>query len=179
MNEGSNKKLGGRLMGLDMYLCTLPKIEGMSFRDILNVEVRLGKLKEEDPALYLRVKGHIKHFEEFGRSWDGIRTEVGYWRKANHIHHWFVENVQDGEDDCCNYEVKKHHAILLYNSCDMILTDKSKAYDVLPTMPGFFFGSTAYDSFYLHELQRTQEILEPLITSDAFEKNYICYQSSW
>jgi len=26
--------------------------------------------------------------------------EVGYWRKANQIHNWFVENVQNGEDDC-------------------------------------------------------------------------------
>jgi hypothetical protein len=168
-------------MGLDMYLCSLPKIEGMSFKDILNVEVRLGRLEEEDPALYLKVKGHIKHFEEkeIGLSWDGIRTEVGYWRKANQIHHWFVENVQDGQDDCSSYEVKRHHSILLFNYCDMILTGKAKAHDVLPTMGGFFFGSTTYDSFYFQELHRTQEILEPLITSDSFEKNYICYQSSW
>jgi hypothetical protein len=24
---------------------------------------------------------------------------VGYWRKANAIHRWFVEHVQDGNDD--------------------------------------------------------------------------------
>jgi len=29
-----------------------------------------------------------------------ISEQVGYWRKANQIHNWFVENVQDGEDDC-------------------------------------------------------------------------------
>ncbi len=27
-----------------------------------------------------------------------IREEVLYWRKANAIHQWFVENVQGGED---------------------------------------------------------------------------------
>ena len=26
--------------------------------------------------------------------------QVGYWRKANQIHNWFVENIQNGEDDC-------------------------------------------------------------------------------
>ena len=26
--------------------------------------------------------------------------EVGYWRKANQIHNWFVENIQNGIDDC-------------------------------------------------------------------------------
>ena len=29
-----------------------------------------------------------------------IDEEVGYWRKANAIHKWFVDNVQDGNDDC-------------------------------------------------------------------------------
>ncbi|MBV9669754.1 MAG: hypothetical protein JOZ43_02260 [Acidobacteriales bacterium] len=27
------------------------------------------------------------------------------WRKANHIHAWFVDNVQYGKDDCGLYEV--------------------------------------------------------------------------
>lgn len=29
-----------------------------------------------------------------------IEEKVGYWRKANAIHKWFVDNVQDGVDDC-------------------------------------------------------------------------------
>jgi hypothetical protein len=29
-----------------------------------------------------------------------IVQEAGYWRKANAIHRWFVDNVQDGNDDC-------------------------------------------------------------------------------
>ena len=32
-----------------------------------------------------------------------IVEEVGYWRKANAIHAWFVKNVQDGNDDCGEY----------------------------------------------------------------------------
>ena len=34
-----------------------------------------------------------------------IQTEEMYWRKANAIHAWFVENVQEGEDDCGDYDV--------------------------------------------------------------------------
>jgi hypothetical protein len=26
--------------------------------------------------------------------------EVAYWRKANHIHNWFVQNCAKGEDEC-------------------------------------------------------------------------------
>lgn len=33
-----------------------------------------------------------------------IVEEVGYWRKANQIHAWFVDNVQEGRDDCREYE---------------------------------------------------------------------------
>lgn len=29
-----------------------------------------------------------------------IQEEVGYWRKANQIHQWFVDNCQDGVDEC-------------------------------------------------------------------------------
>lgn len=36
-----------------------------------------------------------------------LREEIGYWRKANQIHHWFVENVQEGGDDCGEYVVSR------------------------------------------------------------------------
>jgi len=32
---------------------------------------------------------------------------MGYWRKANQIHQWFVDNVQDGEDNCGSYYVTR------------------------------------------------------------------------
>ena len=28
-----------------------------------------------------------------------VQVNLGYWRKANHIHKWFVDHVQDGDDD--------------------------------------------------------------------------------
>lgn len=58
-----------------------------------------------------------------------LATEVGYWRKANQIHNWFVEHVQDGIDDCCYHnEVTKEvleelldTCTKVYESCTMIL----------------------------------------------------------
>lgn len=35
-----------------------------------------------------------------------VEEEVMYWRKANHIHAWFVDNVQQFDDDCGTYEVE-------------------------------------------------------------------------
>ena len=37
--------------------------------------------------------------------WRVIGGQCAYWRKANQIHKWFVDNVQGGKDDCGNYDV--------------------------------------------------------------------------
>jgi len=43
-----------------------------------------------------------------------ITERVGYWRKANAIHAWFVKEVQGEEDDCREYAVgrRKLEALL-------------------------------------------------------------------
>lgn len=50
-----------------------------------------------------------------------IIEEVGYWRKANQIHQWFVDNVQDGEDDCKEYYVSKDQLKELLHLCKTIM----------------------------------------------------------
>jgi hypothetical protein len=30
----------------------------------------------------------------------GVTVRVGYWRKFDPLHQWFVSNVQEGHDDC-------------------------------------------------------------------------------
>ncbi len=36
-----------------------------------------------------------------------IVCQIGYWRKANAIHKWFVDNVQDGVDECQRSDVSR------------------------------------------------------------------------
>lgn len=50
-----------------------------------------------------------------------ITEDVGYWRKANQIHKWFVDNVQDGEDDCGEYYVSKEQLKELYDLCNKVI----------------------------------------------------------
>jgi hypothetical protein len=48
--------------------------------------------------------------------------EIGYWRKANQIHKWFVDNVQGGEDDCGYHdEVTKEVLENLLETCKKVL----------------------------------------------------------
>lgn len=73
-------------MGLDMYLTKKTYFFGDSNKG-LKITVKGSKI---DPS-------KVKYIAE----------EAGYWRKANAIHNWFVANVQDGEDDCREYEIDK------------------------------------------------------------------------
>ena len=61
-------------------------------------------------------------FNEFGASNRvDISLGVGYWRKANHIHNWFVENIQGGKDNCDDYDVTMEELGKLYDICMDIL----------------------------------------------------------
>lgn len=50
-----------------------------------------------------------------------IVEEVAKWRKANAIHKWFVDNVQDGEDDCKEYHVSHDQLTELRDLCAKVL----------------------------------------------------------
>lgn len=105
-----------------------------------------------------------------------IMTEEIYWRKANQIHRWFVENVQNGVDNCAMYYVSKESLYKLKELCEKVLEDTSLAPSYLPTQSGFFFGSTDYDSFYFDGLKYTIEKINELLKEDY---DYYKYQSSW
>lgn len=93
-------------MGLDMYL-TRKVYVGAHYehRGVeAKVSIRVGKRKLNiDPK-------KITYIEE----------RIGYWRKANAIHSWFVENVQGGEDNCNPHYVSKEQLEELKGMCEKI-----------------------------------------------------------
>ncbi len=90
-------------MGLDMYL--KKKIYVGAKYEHRNVTGRVSLKIDGKP-----LKVNQKKVSE-------IVEEVGYWRKANQIHNWFVKNVQDGEDDCGEYSVSIDQLEELLNIC--------------------------------------------------------------
>ena len=52
--------------------------------------------------------------------------EVGYWRKANAIHKYFVDTLQDGEDDCRQSFVDKETFEDLHEKCRSIVKSAEK-----------------------------------------------------
>jgi hypothetical protein len=146
-------------MGLDMYLTKKIYI-GNEYRDS-DKQIKISNL---DKSIILN-QNKISYIIE----------DVGYWRKANQIHQWFVQNIQKDVDDCGEYGVDSNQLKELLKICKEIKEDNSKASILLPTQEGFFFGNTEYNDWYFKDVEDTIAIIEPLIEC----KEEIYYHSSW
>ncbi len=51
-----------------------------------------------------------------------VQATIGYWRKANAIHRWFVETVQDGKDECQKSYVERDQLAALRDLCNQVLS---------------------------------------------------------
>jgi hypothetical protein len=110
-----------------------------------------------------------------------VDVEAAYWRKANHIHLWFVTNVQGGTDDCHTYDVSIKQLVKLRNLCIEVLANPSEGPVLLPTQSGFFFGGIDYGEKYIKDLEYTRDKLTELIGSNINKYKEWSYQyhSSW
>lgn len=93
-------------MGLDMYLTRKRYVKGW---DSL----------PEDQKYQVIIRRGNKDIDSSKVS--RIEEEVGYWRKANAIHGWFVTNVQEGEDDCKEYYVDEDQLQELLDTVNKVL----------------------------------------------------------
>lgn len=107
-----------------------------------------------------------------------ISFEAAYWRKANQIHKWFVNNVQNGNDDCGTYYVSCEQLEELVELCRSIQNDVTKAAKLLPPSSGFFFGSENIDDGYWYDIQITIDQLTNAL-SVATKHDYFEYHASW
>lgn len=157
-------------MGLDMYLSARKYVSGYSHAS------------PDDQKTYagiLEVSGLKK--SDFGGDSPSaeVKLTVGYWRKANAIHNWFVKNVQDGVDECQKAYVEREKLQELKDVCDAVLANATKASELLPTQDGFFFGDTDYDEWYHAGVKQTSEMLEKILSNPKFADFDFEYQSSW
>jgi hypothetical protein len=178
-------------MGLDMYL---------------SKKIFFGLNNEHNIEPNKKTQIIINGVEQPTKDLTYITYSVMYWRKANHIHNWFVNNIQDGDDNCKEYYVDKEQLQELLDVCKKvkesleaskfeeseeeedfftkekfrykIFTDTEVAEELLPTTPGFFFGNTNYNSYYLNDLNDTIEGLEKVIAEDNPNAEFY-YRSSW
>lgn len=113
-----------------------------------------------------------------------VIEEVVYWRKANHIHKWFIER-NDVVDNCEEIHLSIDDLVMLLRDCEKVIANPEQAREILPTSDGFFFGGTDYDEYYFYETKRTAIELKELIdeyyesSSEEFNSSGFYYQASW
>lgn len=113
-------------MGLDMYL---------------SVRMYVGGWKHSSPAEKAKFEklveaAGIRPIQDSPSFY--VEATVGYWRKANAIHAWFVKNVQGGRDECQSSYVSREQLGELRAACKQVL-------DTVETVPGTLKnGSTHY-----------------------------------
>jgi hypothetical protein len=105
-------------MGLDMYLETEIYISGWKdnsdeekskYKAIFDQVGLKGPICVDSPSLTVAII-------------------VAYWRKANAIHKWFVDNVQDGKDDCQTSYAPKEKLEELLSICKKV----QKSFKLVP-----------------------------------------------
>lgn len=155
-------------MGLDMYLTADRYLWNFDGGDDEN---KIEKINSMFPFWELPEGAQVKE----------VTADILYWRKANAIHKWFVDNVQDGVDECQKSYVSKENLQKLLETCKTVLANPSQAETLLPSQNGFFFGGTEYDEWYIKDLERTVEVLENIVPKmeTDFREWIFYYQSSW
>ena len=160
-------------MGLDMYLEKRTYIKNWSYDGAEQYETIVTKNKKKVEHIH---SDRVKYVIE----------EVGYWRKFNALHYWFVKNVQEGKDDCEEYYVSNEKFKELLTTLKRIDLDNSLAEELMPTKPGFLFGGYEYDEWYFQDVKNTIKIVDNIlreIESARKKEDYTSieylYRSSW
>jgi hypothetical protein len=156
-------------MGLDMYL---------------ERDVYIGANFEHN-EVELEISGKTRHgkIEVDVTKVSSITESIAYWRKANHIHQWFVVNVQNGVDECQRSWMPNEKLRELVDLCNEIVDAyesgsewEELANEKLPPQAGFFFGSTELDEYYIQDCKDTIRQLEPYLDDSQAD---FYYHSSW
>lgn len=162
-------------MGLDMYLYIKQNEYRSNYINSGDLELKYPKDITEfipDPACGLSISRETNY-------------QVGYWRKANHIHKWFVDTCADGVDDCRRVYISIAQLEKLLQFCKQVQADHTLAPDLLPTQEGFLFGPTDYDDYYFEDIKNTVAMIEPVLAFMKHkwdEQDYtwdVYYEASW
>lgn len=99
-------------MGLDMYMERRRYI-GNKYRD---EDQKIKVTVPEPDKAFIPIRTPIEEDKI-----TNITEEVGYWRKANAIHRYFVENAGGGEDNCQEMWLSPDVIKELYRRCKEVL----------------------------------------------------------
>ena len=165
-------------MGLDMYLSAKKHFAKINWQ-ALQANDELSYNSPE--AVYPKFNDLLELTQLSNVATDiyGATVEVtcAYWRKANQVHAWFVNNVQGGNDNCGEYYVSQDKLKELRDLCQKALDNRDP--NLLPPQDGFFFGGTDIDEWYWQDLKNTIAQLDRVFALPQLSDLSFSYNSSW
>lgn len=131
-------------MGLDMYLYRETYVQNWSY------------MKPEQLHKITVLRGGKARTDIDVSKVSHITEQVAYWRKANAIHKWFVDNCQGGVDECQRSYVSVEKLRELVALCKSTL-------ESLETVPGAVRTSTSFhpDGSVVEHTRPGQVVAQP------------------
>lgn len=84
--------------------------------------------------------------------YDSKKQELAYFRKVNQLRGYMVNVLGMAADaDCEYFKITRADLEDILDRAERIKSNPKLAEELLPTEPGFFFGSYDYDEYYLEE----------------------------
>ena len=165
-------------MGLDMYLHAKRYVEKIDWQKLHADNDLSMDSPEVVNDLFTKIV-NTAEMADIAMSIYGAEVSVtcAYWRKANQIHKWFVDNVQGGEDNCGEYYVSDEKLRELRETCRQALFAKDPS--LLPPQAGFFFGSYDIDEYYWSDIKDTIKQIDRVLALSEMSKLSFYYTSSW
>lgn len=160
-------------MGLDMYLYADKYVSRKDYNK------QVGDYDYATNEAFQTIVDALGAQDLIDEEWSGMTVSlpIGYWRKANQIHAWIVDNCANGIDECQRIYISKDKAQELVDICKAVIKNPSRANELLAPRSGFFFGSTDIDEWYLNDLKRTIDIFTKALKSPDIDG--VTYQASW
>lgn len=161
-------------------------------------ELRFAMTESEYERIYRRVISGLSAFTPYKWKYEGMLSDVkpfseveeffngfidgyypqadAYFRKVNFIYAYFSPKLED--EECF---VTKDDILDLVSRCRTVLAEHTteKAAELLPTVSGFFFGSTDYDEWYFKDVEDCINQMENLLQDYDEETDVIFVEMSW
>ena len=168
-------------MGLDQYLYRREYVGGWDWKTV--------ETDGREKALYDNIIDYLGIDSVEASPHAHIDVCVAYWRKANAVHGWFVNNLANGVDECQPIHVTRQDLVDLREACESVLCvptnvtgrlEDTVAEAGLQPTPGFFFGSYDLDEWYMNDLELTVKQIDAILAT-VKETDWVdfIYQASW
>lgn len=107
-------------------------------------------------------------------------SEIGYFRKVNFLVKFFEKKGFDVSNQT-PLAIKRKDVEELLSKCEEVLEDHSKGPELLPTMSGFFFGSTDYDDYYYDDVEAVRNYVKDRLLPefDTLKEGEYIYFETW